>query len=51
MPDKVVRDKVVCYIVREGKLLVFRHIDYPWEEVGVQQATPWHGNHAGRRGN
>ncbi|WP_433661124.1 NUDIX hydrolase [Nocardia sp. CA-128927] len=36
MPDKVVRDKVLCYIVRDGKLLVFRHSDYSWEEVGVQ---------------
>jgi 8-oxo-dGTP pyrophosphatase MutT (NUDIX family) len=36
MPDKPVREKVVCYIVRDGRLLVFRHVDHPWEEVGIQ---------------
>ncbi|MFX0573086.1 GNAT family N-acetyltransferase [Nocardia nepalensis] len=36
MSDRVVREKVLCYIVRDGKLLVFRHTDYSWEEVGVQ---------------
>lgn len=36
MPDKVVKDKVVAYVVREGRLLVFRHVDYSYEEVGVQ---------------
>ncbi|MGO9081085.1 MAG: NUDIX domain-containing protein [Streptosporangiaceae bacterium] len=36
MPEKVTRDKVVCYIVRAGKLLVFRHTDYSYEEVGIQ---------------
>ncbi len=28
--------KVVIYCVRNGRLLVFRHIDYPAEEVGSQ---------------
>ncbi|WP_232236169.1 NUDIX domain-containing protein [Nocardia sp. BMG51109] len=28
--------KVLCYIVRDSRLLVFRHRDVPWEEVGVQ---------------
>jgi 8-oxo-dGTP pyrophosphatase MutT (NUDIX family) len=36
MPDKVVKDKVLCYIVRDGRLLVFRHTDYSYEEVGIQ---------------
>lgn len=34
--SKVVVDKVLCYIVREGRLLVFRHTDYSYEEVGIQ---------------
>ncbi|SDJ65283.1 NUDIX domain-containing protein [Nonomuraea maritima] len=33
---KPVRDKALCYIVRDGRLLVFRHVDHSWEEVGVQ---------------
>jgi 8-oxo-dGTP pyrophosphatase MutT (NUDIX family) len=36
MTDKVVKDKVLCYIVRGGRLLVFRHVDYGYEEVGIQ---------------
>lgn len=36
MPDKVVKDKVLCYVVRDGRLLVFRHTDYSYEEVGIQ---------------
>lgn len=36
MAHKDVRDKVLCYIVRDGKLLVFRHIDYSYEQVGIQ---------------
>lgn len=28
--------KAVCYIIRDGHLLVFRHIDFSAEEVGVQ---------------
>jgi 8-oxo-dGTP pyrophosphatase MutT (NUDIX family) len=36
MPDKVVKNKVLCYIVRDGRLLVFRHTDYSYEEVGIQ---------------
>ncbi|BCJ76086.1 hypothetical protein CS0771_56300 [Catellatospora sp. IY07-71] len=36
MSGKPVREKVVCYIVRDGRLLVFRHVDYSWEEVGIQ---------------
>jgi 8-oxo-dGTP pyrophosphatase MutT (NUDIX family) len=36
VPDKVVKDKVIAYIVRDGRLLVFRHVDYSYEEVGVQ---------------
>ncbi|MFI6758829.1 NUDIX domain-containing protein [Micromonospora sp. NPDC050417] len=36
MPERVVEDKVLCYIVRDGRLLVFRHIDFSYEEVGIQ---------------
>ncbi|MDG4793473.1 NUDIX domain-containing protein [Micromonospora sp. WMMD1082] len=36
MPERVTRDKVVCHVVRDGKLLVFRHTDYSYEEVGIQ---------------
>jgi 8-oxo-dGTP pyrophosphatase MutT (NUDIX family) len=28
--------KVVVYCVRDETLLVFRHVDYSWEEVGLQ---------------
>ncbi len=28
--------KVVCYIVRDGRLLVFVHVDEPWQESGLQ---------------
>jgi 8-oxo-dGTP pyrophosphatase MutT (NUDIX family) len=30
------REKVVCYIVRGGRLLVFRHLDQPWDMSGLQ---------------
>lgn len=30
------RQKVVCYVVRDGRLLVFRHLDQPWEQAGLQ---------------
>lgn len=33
---KTTKQKVVVYCIRDGKLLVFRHIDYPYEEVGIQ---------------
>ncbi|MEU8075962.1 NUDIX domain-containing protein [Catellatospora citrea] len=36
MADKVTKDKVLCYIVRDGRLLVFRHTDYSYEQVGIQ---------------
>ncbi|MGH8929904.1 MAG: NUDIX hydrolase [Egibacteraceae bacterium] len=36
MPERVVRDKVLCYVVRDDRLLVFRHTDYSYEEVGIQ---------------
>ncbi|MCX5449509.1 NUDIX domain-containing protein [Streptomyces caniferus] len=36
MPEKVTKDKVLCYVVREGRLLVFRHAEYGYEEVGIQ---------------
>ena len=28
--------KVVIYAVKDGKLLVFRHVDFSFEEVGIQ---------------
>jgi 8-oxo-dGTP pyrophosphatase MutT (NUDIX family) len=36
MPKKVTKDKVLIYVVRDGHLLVFRHTDYSYEEVGIQ---------------
>ncbi|MEY9956719.1 NUDIX domain-containing protein [Streptacidiphilus sp. MAP5-52] len=36
MSEKVHKDKVLAYVVREGKLLVFRHADNSYEEVGIQ---------------
>ncbi|ARQ68019.1 NUDIX hydrolase [Streptomyces marincola] len=39
MPEerrKAVVEKALSYVVREGRLLVFRHVDHSWEEVGVQ---------------
>ncbi|MFJ4125990.1 NUDIX domain-containing protein [[Kitasatospora] papulosa] len=36
MPAKVPVHKVLCYIVRDEELLVFRHTDYSYEEVGIQ---------------
>ncbi|MGC4786309.1 NUDIX hydrolase [Micromonospora sp. DT178] len=36
MPKKTVVDKVLCYVVGEGRLLVFRHTDHSYEEVGIQ---------------
>ena len=35
-PKRTVRHKVVCYVVRGGELLVFRHVGLDWERVGVQ---------------
>lgn len=36
VPQKVITEKVVCYVVRNERLLVFRHRDYSDEEVGIQ---------------
>ena len=36
MPEKVIKDKVLCYVVRDGRLLVLRHTDHSYEEVGIQ---------------
>lgn len=33
---RTVVNKVVCYVVREGRLLVFTHLDHPMEVAGVQ---------------
>jgi 8-oxo-dGTP pyrophosphatase MutT (NUDIX family) len=34
--DKKIVKKVVVYCVDAGRLLVFRHVDYSYEEVGIQ---------------
>jgi 8-oxo-dGTP pyrophosphatase MutT (NUDIX family) len=34
--EKVIKKKVVVYAVRDGKLLVFRHVDFSYEQVGIQ---------------
>lgn len=36
MPDSPLVDKALCYVVRDGELLVFRHVGHSPEEVGVQ---------------
>jgi 8-oxo-dGTP pyrophosphatase MutT (NUDIX family) len=36
MAEKTVKEKVLVYVVRDGRLLVFRHTDYSYEEVGIQ---------------
>lgn len=33
---RVFKKKVVVYVIRENKLLVFRHKDFSYEEVGIQ---------------
>ncbi|MGW4326006.1 NUDIX domain-containing protein [Nocardia sp. NPDC004573] len=38
MPEESIKEKVVVYVVRDGKLLVFRHPDFSWEEVGIQDS-------------
>jgi 8-oxo-dGTP pyrophosphatase MutT (NUDIX family) len=35
-PPKPRRQKVVAYITHNDRLLVFRHSDFPYEEVGLQ---------------
>jgi 8-oxo-dGTP pyrophosphatase MutT (NUDIX family) len=36
VPERVIKEKVVCYVVRDDRLLVFRHRDHSAEEVGIQ---------------
>lgn len=36
MPEKTLKSKALAYVVREARLLVLRHIDYSYEEVGIQ---------------
>jgi 8-oxo-dGTP pyrophosphatase MutT (NUDIX family) len=36
MTAKINVSKALCYIVRDGRLLVFRHVDYDLEKVGIQ---------------
>ena len=36
MANKINTSKVLCYIVRHGQLLVFRHVDCDPERVGIQ---------------
>lgn len=34
--DKKRKQKVIVYVIRDGQLLVFRHTDFSYEEVGIQ---------------
>lgn len=34
--EKIRKQKAVVYCIQEQKLLVFRHVDYSFEEVGIQ---------------
>lgn len=34
--QKVTKQKVIVYVIKNDKLLVFRHKDYSYEEVGIQ---------------
>lgn len=34
--EKITKQKVIVYAVNDGKLLVFRHTDFSYEEVGIQ---------------
>lgn len=34
--EKSLKKKVIVYAVKDGKLLVFRHTDFSYEEVGIQ---------------
>ena len=34
--EKVTKQKVVVYVIKNDRLLVFRHKDYSYEEVGIQ---------------
>lgn len=34
--DKQTVQKALAYVVKDGRLLVFRHVDYSFEEVGLQ---------------
>ena len=36
MPERVIRQKAVCYIVQNGRLLVFCHLGQPWDASGLQ---------------
>lgn len=36
MTERARTDKALAYVVRDGRLLVFRHLDYSCEEVGIQ---------------
>lgn len=34
--DKQIKKKVIVYAIQNNKLLVFRHVDFSYEEVGLQ---------------
>jgi len=36
MAIKSITEKALCYVVRDGRLLVLRHTDYSDEQVGIQ---------------
>ena len=37
--QKLTKQKVVIYVVKNDKLLVFRHVDFSYEELGIQVPT------------
>lgn len=34
--SRLIKKKVIVYVVKDEKLLVFRHTDFSYEEVGIQ---------------
>jgi 8-oxo-dGTP pyrophosphatase MutT (NUDIX family) len=36
VPEPLMKPKVVCYIIRDGQLLVFKRLDEAWDESGLQ---------------
>lgn len=34
--EKILKKKVIVYVISDYKLLVFRHVDFSYEEVGIQ---------------
>ncbi|MFD9483621.1 hypothetical protein ACFWBX_06375 [Streptomyces sp. NPDC059991] len=36
MASRLIREKAVCHLTQNSRLLVFPHVDYSYEEVGLQ---------------